>query len=415
MQLLISNLKQLVTVRSGGKPYKTGSDMRDLGLMENASVLIENGVITWIGNAADFTKTLEADADTLDGSSYVALPGFVDSHTHSVFGGSRENEFAMRAEGKTYQEIAAQGGGILSSANATRAATKKELKKAASKRLDAMMRQGTTAVEIKSGYALSEDGEIKMLEAITELADEHFMTVRSTFLGAHALPPEFRNRRNDYIDLLCNRMMPHIAKRKLAQFCDVFCEVGYYSVDESRKILEAAKAVGLGVKLHSDEFNSIGGTQLAADLNACSVDHLEHVSDEAIAGLRNGRTVAVVLPGVSFFLRNPYAPARKLIDAGIPVAIASDFNPGSCMSFSMPLMMTIACTQMSMTPEEAITAVTLNGAAAMGISDTVGSIEIGKRADIILYEIPNYRYLAYHFGTNLAAKIIKNGTILEFS
>ncbi|MCX6134715.1 MAG: imidazolonepropionase [Ignavibacteriales bacterium] len=415
MQLLISNLRQLVTVRSEGRPCKTGTDMRDLGVIENASVLVENGVITWIGSAADFTNTLEPDADTLDGSSYVALPGFVDSHTHAVFGGSRENEFAMRAEGKTYQDIAAQGGGILSSVMATRAATKKELKKAASKHLDEMMKQGTTAVEIKSGYALSEDGEIKMLEAITELADEHLITIRSTFLGAHAVPPEFRERRNEYIDLLCNRMMPHIAKRKLAHFCDVFCEVGYFSLEESRRILEHARGHGLGLKLHSDEFNSIGGTQLATELQALSVDHLEHVSDDAIAAFRGSRTVAVLLPGVSFFLRNPYAPARKLIDAGVPVAIASDFNPGSCMSFSMPLMMTIACTQMSMTPEEAITAVTLNGAAAMGISDQVGSLEIGKRADIILYEIPNYRYLAYHFGTNLAAKIIKNGTILEFS
>ena len=415
MQLLISNIRQLVTVRSGGKLFKAGREMQDIGVLENASVLIENGVITWIGNASDFTNTLEPDADTIDGSSYVALPGFVDSHTHAVFSGSRENEFALRSAGKTYQEIAAQGGGILSSVNATRAATKKELKKAASKRLDAMMKQGTTAVEIKSGYTLSEDGEIKMLEAITELADEHFMTIRSTFLGAHAIPPEFRERRNEYIDLLCNRMMPHIAKRKLAQFCDVFCEVGYFSLEESRRILEQARTHGLGLKLHSDEFNSIGGTQLATELGALSVDHLEHISDDAIAGLGQGKTVAVLLPGVSFFLRNPYAPARKLIDAGIPVAIASDFNPGSCMSFSMPLMMTIACTQMSMTPEEAITASTLNGAAAMGISDQVGSIEIGKRADIVLYDIPNYRYLAYHFGTNLAAKIIKNGTILEFS
>ena len=415
MQLLISDIKQLVTVHSGGKPFKAGREMQDVGVLENASVLIENGFISWIGNASDFSNTLEPDADTIDGSSYVALPGFVDSHTHAVFGGSRENEFALRAAGKSYQEIAAQGGGILSSVNATRAATKKELKKAGSKRLDAMMRQGTTAVEIKSGYALSEDGEIKILEAITELADEHFMTIRSTFLGAHAIPPEFRDRRSEYIDLLCNRMMPHIAKRKLAQCCDVFCEVGYFSLDESRRILEQAKTLGLGLKLHSDEFNSIGGTQLATELGALSVDHLEHISDEAIAGLRKGNTVAVLLPGVSFFLRNPYAPARKLIDAGVPVAIASDFNPGSCMSFSMPLMMTIACTQMSMTPEEAITATTLNGAAAMGISDQVGSIEIGKRADIILYDIPNYRYLAYHFGTNLAAKIIKNGTILEFS
>ncbi len=415
MQLLISDIRQLVTLRSGGKPFKTGREMQDIGVLENASVLIENGVITWIGSASDFSNTLVPDADTIDGSSYVALPGFVDSHTHAVFGGSRENEFALRSAGKTYQEIAAQGGGILSTVHATRAATKKELKKAASKRLDAMMSQGTTAVEIKSGYALNEEGEITMLEAITELADEHFMTIRSTFLGAHAVPPEFKDRRNEYIELLCNRMIPHIAKRKLAEFCDVFCEVGYFSVDESRRILEQARVNGLGLKLHSDEFSSIGGTHLATELGALSVDHLEHVSDDAIAGLRRGKTVAVLLPGVSFFLRNPYAPARKLIDAGIPVAIASDFNPGSCMSFSMPLMMTIACTQMSMTPEEAITAATLNGAAAMGISDQVGSIEIGKRADIVLYDIPNYRYLAYHFGTNLAAKIIKNGTILEFS
>ena len=414
MQLLISNIRQLVTVRSGGKPFKAGREMREIGVLENASVLIENGVIAWIGNASDFTNTLQPDADTLDGSSYVALPGFVDAHTHALFGGSRENEFALRSEGMTYQDIAAQGGGILSTVKATRAATKKELKKAASKRLDAMMKHGTTTVEIKSGYGLSEESEIKMLEAITELADEHFISIRSTFLGAHALPPEFMDRRAEYIDLLCNRMMPYIAKRRLAQFCDVFCEVGYFSVEESRKILEQARTHGLALKLHADEFNSIGGTQLAAQLQAASVDHLEHISDDAIAVLRQGKTVAVLLPGVSFFLRNPYAPARRLIDAGVPVAIASDFNPGSCMSFSMPLMMTIACTQMSITPEEAITAATLNGAAAMGVSDQVGSIEVGKRADIVLYDIPHYRYLAYHFGTNLAAKIIKNGTILEF-
>ncbi|MBF8294075.1 MAG: hutI [Bacteroidetes bacterium] len=414
MQLLISNIRQLVTVRSGGKPFKAGREMRDIGVLENASVLIENGVITWIGNASDFMNTLQPDADTLDGSSYVALPGFVDAHTHALFGGSRENEFALRSEGKTYQDIAAQGGGILSTVNATRAATKRELKKATSKRLDAMMKHGTTTVEIKSGYGLSEESEIKMLEAITELADEHLISIRSTFLGAHALPPEFKDRRAEYIDLLCNRMMPYVAKRRLAQFCDVFCEVGYFSVEESRKILEQARTHGLALKLHADEFNSIGGTTLAAQLQVASVDHLEHISEDSIAGLRRGKTVAVLLPGVSFFLRNPYAPARKLIDAGVPVAIASDFNPGSCMSFSMPLMMTIACTQMSVTPEEAITASTLNGAAAMGVSDQVGSIEVGKRADIVLYDIPHYRYLAYHFGTNLAAKIIKNGTILEF-
>ena len=414
MQLLISNIKQLVTVDSGGRPIKSGRSMRDIGVLENASVLVENGIISWIGNASDFTNTLEPDAEVLDGSPYVALPGFVDSHTHALFGGSRENEFALRSEGKTYQEIVSQGGGILSTVNATRSATKKELKKSASWRLDAMMKHGTTTVEIKSGYGLSEDSEIKMLEAITELADEHYATIRTTFLGAHAFPPEFRDHHTDYIDLLCDRLLPYISKRKLAQFCDVFCEVGYFSLDESRRILTKAQSYGLALKLHSDEFNSIGGTQLAAALQAVSVDHLEHISDDAIGHLKQGKTVAVLLPGVSFFLKNPYAPARKLIDAGIPVAIASDFNPGSCMSFSMPLMMTIACTQMSMTPEEAITATTLNGAAALGLSDQVGSIEVGKRADIILYEIPNYRYLAYHFGVNLVAKVIKNGIILEF-
>jgi imidazolonepropionase len=298
--------------------------------------------------------------------------------------------------------------------NATRAASKKELKKATSKRLDSMMQHGTTTVEIKSGYGLSEEAEIKMLEAISELESEHFATICSTFLGAHAYPPEYKDRHTEYIDLLCDRMLPHIAKRKLAKFCDVFCEVGYFSLEETRHILEKAQSVGLALKLHSDEFNSIGGTRLAAELQATSVDHLEHISDEAIGQLRHGKTVAVVLPGVSFFLNSPFAPARKLIDAGIPLAIASDFNPGSCMSFSMPLMMTIACTHMSMTPEEAITAATLNGAAALGLSDQVGSIEVGKRADIILYEIPNYRYLPYHFGSNLVSKVIKNGTILEF-
>jgi imidazolonepropionase len=389
--------------------------MRELGILENASILVEDGFIRWVGPASEFSNTLQPDADVLDGSSSIALPGFVDAHTHALFAGSRENEFALRSEGKTYQEIAAQGGGILSSVNATRSATKKQLKKAASRRLDAMMRQGTTTVEIKSGYGLSEDSEIKMLEAITELSNEHYMTIRSTFLGAHALPPEFKNRRDDYVALLCERMLPYIAKRKLAQFCDVFCESGYFSVAESRRILEEARKQGLGLKLHSDEFTSSGGTDLAVELRALSVDHLEHISDSAIRALAGCQTIAVVLPGVSFFLRNPYAPARKLIDAGIPVAIATDFNPGSCMSFSMPLMMTIACTQMSLTPEEAITAATLNGAAALGISDEYGSLEVGKRADIVLFDVPNYRYLPYHFGTNLATKIIKHGTILEFS
>lgn len=388
--------------------------MRDLGVIQNASVLIDNGIFQWVGQDEAFAQPLQEDAEIVDASSFVALPGFVDSHTHLLFAGSRENEFAQRAEGKTYQEIAAQGGGILSTVKATRSATKKELKKLASKRLDAMMKHGTTTAEIKSGYGLDANSEIKMLEAITELAEEHFMTVIPTFLGAHAIPPEFKDRKEEYVKLICNTMLPYIAKRNLARFCDVFCETGYFSAEESRQILQCAQTLGLQLKLHADEFNSIGGTSLAAELQAVSVDHLEHSNEEGLQKLQKSSTVAVVLPGVSFFLHNPYAPARKLIDAGIPLAIASDFNPGSCMSFSMPLMMTIACTQMNLTPEEAITACTINGAAALGLSRTVGSIEVGKQADIILYDIPDYHYLAYHFGTNLVAKVIKRGVILEF-
>lgn len=414
MQLLLRDIRQLVTVRSGGKLFLAGKEMRDPGILEHVSVLVKGDTISEIGPAEAFDQSLEKDATVVDASTYVALPGFVDSHTHMVFAGSRENEFAMRAEGKTYREIAAGGGGILSTVTATRSASKKDLKKLASKRLDAMMKHGTTTVEIKSGYGLDENSEIKILEAINELAEEHFMTIVPTFLGAHALPPEFAHNRQAYIDLLCERMLPYVAKRKLARFCDVFCEESYFTAQEATHILEKALALGLKPKLHADEFKSIGGTPVAAALQAVSVDHLEHVDEAGLQALQKGNTVAVLLPGVSFFLRNPYAPARRLIDAGIPVAIASDFNPGSCMAFSMPLMMTIACTQMGMTPEEAIVATTLNGAAALGVSDTLGSIEVGKKADLMLYDVPNYRFLAYHFGANHVAKVIKRGILLEF-
>jgi imidazolonepropionase len=388
--------------------------MCDIGIVEDASVFVEDGLIRWVGPANDFSAKLTDDATIFDASAYVALPGFVDAHTHMLFAGSREDEFAKRSQGISYQQIAAEGGGILSTVRATRAASKKELKKAAARRLDQMMKHGTTTVEIKSGYGLNEETEIKMLEAIRELADEQLMTIVPTFLGAHAIPPEYARQREAYIELICDRMLPSIARRKLARFCDVFCEDRYFAVSEARLILEKALALGLEPKLHADEFAAIGGTALAATLNAASVDHLEHITPEGIEALKKSDTVPVLLPGVSFCLRNPYAPARRLIDAGLAVAIATDFNPGSCMSFSMPLMMTIACTQMGMTPDEAITATTLNAAAALGISSKVGSIEVGKEGDIVLYDIPNYRFLAYHFGVNHVAQVIKHGVMLEF-
>ena len=277
-----------------------------------------------------------------------------------------------------------------------------------------MLTEGTTTVEIKSGYGLNEKDEIKILEAINDLSEECLMDITPTFLGAHAVPPEFKNNSDRYVDLICTRMLPYIAQRKLAPFCDAFCEQEYFSVEQCRKIYKTAQSLGMGIKIHADQLTRMGASTLAAEMNALSADHLEHIDDAGIAALKQSGTIATVLPGVSFFLHCNYPPARKIIDAGIPLAIATNFNPGSCMSYSMPMMMTIACTQMSMTPEEAITASTLHGAAALGLSAKLGSIEVGKQADIVLYDIPSYRYLAYHFGTNHVAKVIKHGTYLDF-
>ncbi len=412
MNLIIKNISQLVTVASHGKQFKVGNEMRELHVIENAAVLIENGIIQQIGKSDEISASDEIDV--LDADGRVALPGFVDSHTHAVFAGSRENEFAMRAEGKAYQEIAEAGGGILSTMNATRAATKKELLKLANARLNEMMKHGTTTAEIKSGYGLSPEAEMKMLEVIAELKRDHYVSVVSTFLGAHAFPPEYKERKNDYVELICNYMLPHIAERGLATFCDVFCEQGYFDLHQTEKILLEAKHHGLIPKLHADQLTATGATVLGARLNAISVDHLEMLNDDGIAALKKSSTIATVLPASSFFLNHTHAPARKIIDAGIPLAMATDFNPGSAMNFSMPMAMTIACAQMQMTPEEAITAATLNGAAALGLSHEVGSIEVGKQADIILYSVPNYRMIPYHFGINHVWKIVKNGVQLDF-
>lgn len=404
-----------MTVRSDASPVKLGPDMRRLGIIEQASIFIEDGTIRWVGPAPEFRERRSSECHILDGSPYVALPGFVDSHTHALFAGWREDEFALRAQGKTYAQIAERGGGILNTVLATRNSTKKELKRAAAHRLDEMVRHGTTTVEIKSGYGLDEDSEARLMEIIAELSREHYADVVPTFLGAHAIPPEYTGAPEGYVSVVVERMIPYIAKRHLATFCDIFCESGYFTLDQSRRILSAAQRHGLKLKVHADELAASGGSLLAADLKAVSADHLEHIDASAIEKLKTAGCVAVLLPGVSFSLHHAYAPARNLIDAGVPVAIATDFNPGSCMSYSMPLMMTIACTQMGMSPEEAITASTLNAAAALSLSDRIGSIEVGKQADIILCDIPNYLHIAYHFGRNHVAKVVKKGTVLEFS
>ena len=414
MNLFLKNISQLVTVSARGKTAKTGADMRDLGVLTDAGVLCRDGNIAWVGPMREWRDVLPRDVAEFDASGTTVLPGFVDSHTHMMFAGSREKEFALRSEGATYQEIAGQGGGILSTIAHVRAAGKKDLKRRTGTYMNAMMRSGTTTVEIKSGYGLDMDSEIRMLEAITELGVEELMDVVPTFLGAHAVPPEYSGRRGDYVALLTDRIIPYVGRRKLARFCDVFCEKGYFELDDAERILSAARSQGMQLKMHADELTPLGGAELAARLGAVSADHLEHVSARGIAAMKEAGVAAGILPGVSFFLNHAYAPARALIDGGVAVAIASDFNPGSCMCWSMPMMMTIACTQMRMTPEEAITAATLNGAAALGLSGEIGSIEAGKRADLIVADIPDYRFLAYHFGTNHVRTTIKNGTILEF-
>lgn len=387
--------------------------MRELGILNNAGVLCENGKISWVGEMKDWDRTLPESLNEVDASGKVVLPGFVDSHTHMMFAGNRAYEFALRSQGATYQQIAEAGGGILNTITHVRAASKKELKKQTLRYLNAMMKHGTTTVEIKSGYGLDFDSEVKMLEAINELKDEEMMTVVPTFIGAHAFPPEYKQNRKAYVELILEKMIPHVGKKKLAAFCDVFCEKGYFETEDAERILNEGRKWGMAPKIHAEELNPLGGAELAARVGAVSADHLEHIADQGITALRETGVVATLLPGVSFFLNHGYAPARKLIDSGVAVAIASDFNPGSCMSFSMPMMMTIACTQMRMTPEEALVACTLNGAAALNMSSTIGSIEVGKNADLLVADIPDWKYLAYHFGTNHIVGTIKNGTILE--
>ncbi|MCC6398354.1 MAG: imidazolonepropionase [Bacteroidetes bacterium] len=413
MNLLIKNIRELVTVAAHGQRFRLGPEMKELGIIRDAGVLCREGKIAWVGPMTSLTEPLPDDIPELDASDAVVLPGFVDSHTHMMFAGDRVEEFGLRARGATYQEIAEKGGGILNTVRHVRAASKKELKRSTAAHLSTVMKQGTTTVEIKTGYGLDMDSEIKMLEALHELREEEMATVVPTFLGAHAVPPEFRGDADGYVRLVCEKMIPYAGKKHLAVFCDVFCEKGYFTLPQSEAVLSAGRAWGMLPKIHAEELVSYGGAELAGRIGAVSADHLEHVTPEGIRALRDGQVVAGLLPGVSFFLNHGYAPARDLIDGGVPVAIASDFNPGSCMSSSMPLMMTIACTHMGMAPEEAITASTLHGAAALNLSATHGSIEVGKQADILIADVPDVRHLVYHFGTNHIRHTVKNGTLLE--
>jgi imidazolonepropionase len=382
-----------------------------LSVREHATLFVRDGRVASIGNG-DVIPPLPPDTEIIDASGKVVLPGFIDSHTHLLFAGSREDEFEQRLQGRSYQEIAAHGGGINATVQRVRAASKEELKALARPRLERFLRFGVTTIEVKSGYGLSLTDEIKCLEAIAELNAEGPVELVPTFLGAHAVPREFRDDQAGYVDLLVNEMLPEVARRHLSDFCDVFCETGVFSIAESERILGRARDLRLKLKLHADELTPLGGAELAARLGAVSADHLLCITDAGIDALAAAGTVATLLPGTAFFLGMPYAPARKLIERGVPVALASDCNPGICPTENLPLIGTMACTQMKMLPSEVVTALTHNAATAVGRADRIGSIEVGKQADLVIYDVPDYRHLFYHFGVSHVWRVIKRGRVV---
>jgi imidazolonepropionase len=411
MTLVIRSAAQLLTVSRTGETVKRGRSMQSLDIIPNGAVLARDGVIAWVGRTADLPP-LPADTEVLDAAGCVVLPGFIDSHTHLIFAGSREDEFEQRLQGLSYQEISARGGGINASVRWVRQASRDELKVLARRRLDRLLSFGVTTAEVKSGYGLTLADELKCLEVVSELNAEGPLELVPTFLGAHAVPPEFQNDREGYVRLLTEEMLTEVARRRLADFCDVFCETGVFSLAESERILTRARDLGLRLKLHADELTPLGGAELAARLGAVSADHLLCITDAGIEALAGAGTVATLLPGTAFFLGVAYAPARRLLERGLPVALASDCNPGTCPTENLPLVGTMACTQMKMLPAEVVCALTLNAAAAVGRADRLGSLEVGKQADLVVQAVPDYRRLFYHFGVNHVRDVIKRGRLV---
>lgn len=411
MKILIINIKELIQVRKNGIYKVSGIDMSILPTIKNAFLLLENDIIKAFGTMENCPKTI---VDTvIDANGKMVLPTWCDSHTHILYAGNREQEFVDRINGLSYEEIANRGGGILNSVKKLNETSEEELYNESKVRLEEVMKLGTGAVEIKSGYGLSVEGELKMLRVIQKLKANYPIAIKATFLGAHAFPLEFKENHKGYIDLIINEMIPQIAKEQLADYIDVFCEMGYFSVEETEKIMAAGIKFGLIPKIHVNQFNAIGGIKAAVKYNALSVDHLEVMNPEDIEALKNTETMPVALPSCSYFLSIPYTPAREIITAGLPLALATDFNPGSTPSGNMNFVVATACIKMKMTPEEAINAATINGAYAMGISETHGSITLGKKANIIITKPINSLYqLPYSFGSNLIETVIIGGTIV---
>ena len=411
--VIIKNAWELVTVAGSGGRAKAGAAMSDLGIIPDGALVIENGIITRVGKTDEVLSGLdEAGFSVINAAGRAVLPGFIDSHTHFVFGGYRAEEFSWRMRGDTYMEIMERGGGIVNTVEATRRATKAQLIEWGKKRLDSMLSFGVTTVEGKSGYGLDHDTELKQLQVMRELNAAHPVDIAATFLGAHAIPREYKGDGDKYIDYIIKDVLPDVAGFKLAEFCDVFCEKGVFTIEQSRRLLEAARSHGLKVKIHADEMNDLGGAALAAELGAVSADHLLYASDQGIEAMSRAGVVAVLLPGTAFSLKEPYGRARFMIDSGCAVALATDFNPGSCFSESIPLIFALATLHMGMTPEEAVTALTINGAAAIGRAESVGSLEVGKAGDAVVLDFPSYLYIPYHVGVNSVDKVIKAGNVV---
>jgi imidazolonepropionase len=413
IDLLITNIGQLITMQ-GKKGPRSGKEMSEIGLVEKGAIAISEGKIVAVGTEREVIEQIQGleILEEIDAKGRLVTPGLVEPHTHLVHGGSREHEYPLKLKGVSYLEILARGGGILSTVRATRSATEEELYEKAKKSLDLLLLFGATTVEAKSGYGLSLEHELKQLRVARRLNETHPVEVVSTFMGAHAVPEEYIGRSGEYVDLVIEEMLPVVKNENLAEFCDVFCEHGVFSVEESRRILSRAKEMGFGLKIHADEIEPLGGAELAGELGCISAEHLLAVSDAGLKAMKQAGVIAVCLPATSFNLRAKHAPARKMIEMGIPVALSTDYNPGSSPTESLQLVMTLACLNLNMSPEEVITAMTINAAYAIDRGDQAGSLEAGKQADVVLFDAPNLNYLPYHFGINHVDTVIKAGKVV---
>ena len=409
--LVIKNIGKLATMRSENTPV-VGKDMNNVEILEDAYVAIKDGIFIDIGIGENYKNIADSNTKINDAHGLLVTPGLIDAHTHLVHGGSRENEFSKKISGVPYIEILKQGGGILSTVKSTKEHSEDELYSKSIKSLDRMLELGVTTVESKSGYGLDTDTEIKQLKVSHKLNKNHPIDLVHTFLGAHAIPIEYKNNNKKYIDILINEMMPKIKELELAEFCDVFCEEGVFSVEESELILSKAKEIGFKLKIHADEIESLGGAELSAKLNCISADHLMAASEEGIDMMAKNKIIANLLPATSFNLNKPYANARKMIDSNVGIALSSDYNPGSCPSENLQFVMQLGCLGLKMTPYEVLNAVTINAAYAIDRQNEIGSIEIGKKADLVVFDAPNIEYLMYHFGINHTKQVYKSGNLV---